>query len=817
MNILGVALGVAVFLAIQLVNRSASESFASSVDLVAGKATLEVRGRIDETLLPALASAPGVRAATPLVQGLVTLAEQPGEYLQIHGIDPFTSAPFQTYRFDLDFEKWLGTPGGVVVSKVFASRNALEVGSRLPVVVNGATSELVVLATLDFENAATAGNSRFALMDIGWAQELFAEPGRLDAIQLQGTMERDVIAALLPPGLSAEAPRSRSRQVNEMLSSFRLNLTALSMVSLLVGMFVIYNTISASVVRRRVETGILRSVGADRWLIRALFMGEALLYGVPGVVLGLLGGWVLAGALLGAVGQTISALYTLTTLEEVSAAPGPFLLATALGVGSVALSSWLPAREAALSTPLDNLLPAAAPDAAHAMPSIHLALAGLVALPCALLTAWLGLRPGLAVLSFASAFLTLITFVLCSGATIQFTSRVIAWIGKSHVLVRIAADNLRRARRRNATTLAAMLSAVAMMIAISVMIFSFRKSVDAWITQSITADIFVGPAANAVTGPEHFIPQSVREFFEHHPDVDLVDSYRQLQLQLSVDGKDAAVPITLATVDGGHRGVMRFTGNEGKFSDIQQADTVLLTESLAHRLGLVAGDFIRMPTPLGEHRFRVAGIYRDYTSDQGLVMMARSNFDRFWNEPGVHSLAIYLGSDADPESILREFEASANRESHMMAYSNRALRGRIFEIFDQTFSVTYLLRTIAVIVSIIGVFITITILVEERRREVALLRCIGLSRGQTQRIFLMEAGLLGLGASVAGLGAGLALAFVLTRVINKAFFGWTIDPAIPWLWLGLVPCWIVPAAVAAAALPAWRAAHTGLASSLRGE
>ena len=271
LNVVSVALGVSVYLAIQIANHSANQSFAASIDLVAGKANLEARaasGDLNEALWPKLARAPGVKASTPLVEGYATLPDFPGEYLQLLGVDIYTNLPFATFAVgsgshgswaDLNLDAWLGDPRALAVTDEFAREHGLKIGDALRLQVNGHDQALTIRFLIpQTETAAGRGNSRIAAMDIGWAQELLGRVGRLSSVQLLLDRPADAesmarqLSRLVPPEVTVSAPAARSGQVERMLSSFQLNLSALSLISLLVGMFLIYNTITASVVRRRV-------------------------------------------------------------------------------------------------------------------------------------------------------------------------------------------------------------------------------------------------------------------------------------------------------------------------------------------------------------------------------------------------------------------------------------------------------------------------------------------------------------------------------------------------------------------------------------
>ncbi len=359
LNVATVALGVALYLAIQIANYSANRAFEASVDVVAGKAQLEVNataGDLPDELFPKIARQPGVAAATPIVRGFLTLPAFPGEYLDLLGIDILTNEPFRT--FDLtDFQtrqfglqQWLRGPRTVAVSEELARQHHLRAGDEIDAQINGETKHLTIGFLLRTRGTSANANPHFAAMDIGWAQELLGRRATLDSISLRLTNGSDpakIATELrkgLPPDTTVAAPAQRGEQVEKMLAGFQLNLQAMSLVSLLVGMFLIYNTIEASVVRRRSEIGILRSLGVTRREIRWLFLGEAVVLGAVGIAAGMAGGYLLARELVGTVAETISSLYVLLSVQQVVVSPWIWSSALLLGFASVLGAAWLPAR-----------------------------------------------------------------------------------------------------------------------------------------------------------------------------------------------------------------------------------------------------------------------------------------------------------------------------------------------------------------------------------------------------------------------------------------------------------------------------------------
>jgi putative ABC transport system permease protein len=829
LNVLSVALGIAVYLAIQIANHSANRSFAAGIDIVAGKSHLEVRGAVDETLWPIVARQSGVRAVTGIVEGVVTLPDFPGEYLRIIGIDIFTSEPFRTFELRsggggrMEMEPWLGAGDGIAVTADFAQRAGLKIGDRLRAQVNAQLKTLTVLALLDAGDSPGASQSRFAAMDIGWAQELFGTAGRLSSLQIllddptRGAAVAETLRAVLPPDLSAAPPRQRSFQVQTMLSAFQLNLTALSMVSLLVGVFLIYNTISASVARRRVEIGILRAVGTSRLEVRCLFLGEACLFGAAGVALGIVGGVALAHVLTGAVAKTISSLYLLLSIERSYVSPVQLLVAAAFGFATVIAGAWLPAAEASRVNPV-RALSLGAHAEATAQRAPRWAWIGVVFLAGAAVFVWAALHGGHAALSFLGAFCVLAGFAAFAPRATQMAGVLAARSSRAGVLWRLAADNLRRSVHRNAITVAALAAAVAMMVGLTVMIFSFRQSVDAWVQRGIVADIFIAPSSNETVGLGAIVPPAAITWLRARPEVESVDTFCELSAPLRrADG--AADPILVAVINGVYRGNLTFLGggDAAKMTRVMGGEAVAVSEPFARKFGVREGGSVTLLTPRGPAQFPIAGVYSDYTRDQGVLMIGHRNFRRFWDDPGVQSLAVYLRNGAAAAALGEDFQAQFGRAGEFVVYSNRALRERIFAIFDQTFAVTYVLRTVAIVVAIAGIFLSVTTLVAERAREIGVLRAIGASPGQIQRLLMGESAMIGSVATALGLAAGIVLAMTLTWAVNPAFFGWTIQLYFPWRALASTPLWIIPAALLAAWYPAWRASRTPIAQAVREE
>jgi len=828
-GILSIALGVSVFLAVTVANRSAIGSFRNAFGMVTGRADLEIRGRIPEEILPRVLAVPGVTAATPLVEAVLTLPGFPGEALRLEGIDPFTATgllgfepPAAETGSSADLAEWLAGNDLLAVSPTFFNQHGLHDGSSISVQGPGAPRTMRLTIIPEKEGLAAAN---VAATDIATAQEWVGRPGELSAILLRLDPSADHRAVtshlreLVPGDLSVEPPARRTGRVESMIAAFRLNLTALSLVSLLVGMYFVGNAALASVVRHRVSLGILRTVGAGRREIMALVFAEAGLTGIAGAATGLLLSRPLAGIMAAPVARTVSALYLPVDAHGGWPTLAEAVAGVAAGLAAALVAAWIPARQATRLDPTRILHPGTAPEIFRVREGLLAGWGGclLVMAFLASVAALNGLSP---LFGFASAFLVLAGGSLLVPAAMHMAARVgrgLPLQASGGALLRLSLGQTLRAMHRTAPTAAALAAAAAMTVGIGVMIHSFRGSVVDWVGRTLAADLFIAPAANELVGLEHTLPGEAAAWWSARAEVESVGTFRELEAR-TTNGET----VTLGLVEGPARGAVEFLhgDSEKKRAAMEKGGCTALSESLARRLGLAPGGELVLAGPQGPVRLKILDLYRDYTRDRGIAMVGGTAFRARWVVPGEHSLAIKFRSEINAEqreAAKRAFLHVYGGQEAFACYANAALRERILAIFDQTFAVTAILRSIAVAVAVGGVLLTLGILVLERTRDLGVLRSIGASRMQVSRLMLVEAGFLGLVASGVGLLSGIGLALVLTFVINRVFFGWTIDLSFPWWELASLPFWMTATALVAGVFPALRAAEVAPAAALRME
>ena len=829
LSITGIALGVGIFVSVQIAIYTAIESFNASVDHVSGKTNLQVTsfGRgFSEEVYPKIKKVPGVKAATPIIQYVSKLDEPIGEPLYLLGIDVFSDRPFREYQFYEPNDEgllFLRNPHSIAITEKLANRHGLKKGEKITLIVGSKKVTLTITNLLKMEGPAKSLEGNFGLIDIASAQEALEKVGLIDRIDLIvekslpiELIERE-LRKVIPPGVEVRRSDTRSGQIEKMVSAFHLNLTALSFISLIAGMFLIYNAISISIIQRRREIGILRSIGLTRAQVFGLFISEASCIGCLGSLVGIGIGIGLAKVMLYQVSRTITALYILVKAEHLLISPSVLIAGFGIGVLASILSSIGPAKEASKIAPNEAL----ALGTLETKIKIRLGHFNLIGIGLLILSFFFALQKPiyqLPLFGFLSALLILIgvSFLIPSITTLlnRLIAPLLGFLFGSEG--KLASRYIHDSMARTVITIAALMTALSMLISISIMILSFRKTVDLWVEQSINGDVFIFPGSYSITGYSALLPLEVSRALPSLPGVKAVDSFRALEVEYQ------GQPALIAAVDGEvflNMKVIRFTrGNpQTILRQFAAGQAILVTESFSLRHQVKAGDRIKLNTPQGEKEFLISGVFYDYSSDWGMVLLEKKIFQSLWKDETLHSAGIYLKEGVSQESFKEIIRERYSKPYRLFVVSHRELRKEILKIFDQTFAITYALEFIAIIVAILGIINSLNALVIERQRDIGIIRAVGAFRRQIEKTTLIEAGLIGFFSHILGLLCGLLLSILLIYVINKQSFGWTIQFSIP-LW-SLIESWLVVmvTSIVAGFIPARRAAKMNVVESLRME
>ncbi|QRN98544.1 ABC transporter permease [Archangium violaceum] len=828
LSLLGIALGVAVVVSIDLANASAMRAFERSTDTVAGRATHQLVGGpsgLPESVYRDVRLLPGAPVSAPVVEGYVRATSGDRRPLSVLGVDPFAEAPFRSFvprsGGSVDLGAFLTEPGTALLTRRTAEALGVGAGDTLEVGMEGVTRRLRVTAILDPEDEGSArAMESLVLTDISTAQEVLGQVGRLSRIDLQlpvgeaGEAQLARLHPLLPEGAEVLRPRARGNAVEQMTRAFRTNLTALSLLALVVGTFLIYNTMTFSVVQRREQLGRLRAVGITRRELFALVLVEATALGLVGTVAGLLLGIILGRGLVELVTRTLNDLYLVVSVRGLSLESSTLAKGVLLGLGATLAAALLPAWEAARSAPAVTLRRSTLEDVARRraprlalLGLLVLALGvGLLALPTPeLLPAYGGL---FSVLLGAALLVPWLTTLL-AGAAAGPLGRPFGLLG------RMAARGVTSSLSRTAVALAALMVAVATTVGVGLMVASFRGTVAEWLESSLQADVFISPPALVTRrGGATFAP-GLAEHLRATPGVAGSTTIRTVQVRVN------GMPTDLRSVDFGTVTVRPYRFKQGDpervWKELEAPDTLLVSEPFAFHRRLGVNDSVELSTDKGPRRFRIVGVYFDYGSDAGTLLMPRATYLRHFDDPRVSGVALYAAPGQDVDALVTRVRERAGDVQALDIRSNRALRETSLEVFDRTFTITHVLRLLAVGVAFVGVLSALMALQLERARELAVLRATGLTPRQLWGLVSLQTGLLGLLAGLFSLPLGVALAYVLVHVINQRSFGWTLRLLVVPGVLAQALVLALLAAALAGLYPSWKMSRANPANALREE
>lgn len=820
LSIVGIALGVAVVVAVNLANGSAREAFRLSVEAVAGRVTDEIVGGpqgLDQSLYRRLKVGAGIYPAAPVVDGY---AEVDDQTLHVLGVAPFAGTPLRSFDTGGNgaaaAARLVADPGTAWLAAPSARRLGIQRGDALTLHIGGEAHRVRVIGLLRSDNAAAIDG--LLVTDIATAQLLFDRRGRIDRIELRlpqgeaGRAARRRIRALLPPDAELVRAAARQHSLVEMTRAFSINLTAMSLLALLVGMFLIYNTMTFSVLQRRGLIARLRALGVTRGEVFSLILTEAVALGMAGTLLGLPLGLLLGQALVHMVTRTINDLYFVLTVNQLLIGPWPLVEGAALGIGATVVAALGPTLEAAATSPHLARSRSVLEGRVHRL-APFLAAAGL-----AVMALGIGLLPlgRSIVLGFVAVFLLILGFTLLTPMLVLVAVRpVTAVLGRLFgVQGRLVGRGVSAGLSRTGVAIAALTVAVATTAGVGVMIDSFRDTVQVWLTQTLRADVYVSTPDAGPHVTEPTLAPALVARIRHLPGVSAVST-----------GFDAMIgseygPTSLFVLGMAPGGEARFLLKHGDPPAVWRAfradRAVLVSEPYAYRHHLAVGSSIMLRTSAGPVDFKVAGVYYDYGSDQGVVLMRRGLYQRYWPGPSVSSLGLYLAPGAAASAVMDAVRAATGKR-RLIVRDSRAIRSRSLAVFDRTFAITQVLRLMAVLVAFVGILSALMALQFERTRELATLRATGVTPAGLVHLLLGQTGLMGLISGVLALPLGVALAAVLIFVVNRRSFGWTMQfhVALPALAGAVVLA--VAAALLAGLYPAWRMSRQSPAEGLREE
>jgi putative ABC transport system permease protein len=780
-SVLAIALGVALGYAVQLINAVAINEFSQAVQSLAGEADLEIRGPrsgFDEMLYPRIARLPQVAVASPVLE---VDARLPGrqEPLRLLGMDAFRAAyvqPGLIGNAPADMRELL-RPDALFLSPAAADWLGLQTGDTLKVQVGLAIVDLRVAGLLH-----ASGRERVGVMDIAAAQLALDRLGTISRLGIRTRPGADVnalqarVQAGLPPGLIVERPQSDLQRNANLSRSYRVNLNVLALVALFTGGFLVFSAQALSVVRRRAQLALLRVLGVTRGGVVRLLLAEGALIGAAGAAIGLVVGYLVAAAVLARFGADLGAGQFRGLHPDLHAEPWASALFFVLGVLVAAAGSLAAALDAARAAPAQALK---AGDEQTAFERLQPAWPGIALIVLGVLCTASGPVGGVPLFGYVAIALMLVgTLALMP----RLATVVFGLLPRPRGAgARLALAQLQGAPGQAAVSLAAIVASFSLMVAMAIMVASFRISLDAWLDQVLPADLYL---RSGLAGDSAYLAPQDEARIAALPGVRRAEFMRIQQLLLeSGRPRVALLARELDRNDPGRR--LPLVG-DALPPRSGEPPPLYASEAMVDLYGYSVGKVVELPLAGKSQRFTVAGIWRDYARQQGSVIIERERYIEYSGDRNSNDAALYLAPGASPKAIEQALRASIPGAVNLEFGEPGMIRARSLDIFDRTFAVTYALEAVAVLIGLFGLSSSFGALVLARSREFGMLRHVGMTRRQVGAMLAAEGALVSALGLALGLALGWVISLVLIHVVNRQSFHWSMDLHLPWGLLSLL-------------------------------
>ncbi|MDQ7025713.1 MAG: FtsX-like permease family protein [Anaerolineae bacterium] len=831
--IIGVALGVAVIIAIDIANGSASRAFDLSAQSISGRATHQISAGasgLPTELYAQIRLDLGIKLSAPIVSEFVR-AEGVPQPLRLLGVDPLAEPPFRNYLTTVEviseddintFEaitRFISEPNTILISQALADELNVKPGESITLNIGSERHTIRVIGLLRPEDRLSQqALDNLLLTDIATAQEITASVGRISRIDLilNDEANLDAIRDILPVNATLTSVQESGSALAQMTEAFEINLQALSLLAVIVGIFLIYNTVTFSVVQRRPVIGILRSLGATKDQIFAFIIGEAVILGLIGTVLGMGLGIIFGRFTVGIVSQTINDLYFSLTVNTVAVSPLSLLKGVFLGILASTGAAIVPSVEAMRTPPTGSMKRSSIEEKTITLvPTITGVALGFLVLGYLLLQ----IQTTSIVISFGALFFVIFGGALFTPIVLLLSMRLVTPVTNRlfGVLGRMAPRAIIRSLSRTSVAVAALTIAVSVIIGVSVMIGSFRNTIANWLENTLTADIYIAPPRLTANQAGTDVDPLLRDIIAAVEGVERVATNRT-RLVTAPDYPNLP-PINLVAVDFDLAGNARdyIWLNTDDANAALQDGQIMVSEPFAFRRDITRENHtLTLLTDSGEVTFDIAGVFYDYSTDQGSVLMNRVIYDLYWDDPYVTALAAFIAAGESVDTVVDRIEAQLTAYD-VIVQSNLSLKNNVFEVFERTFTITVALRLLATLVAFIGILSALMSLQLEHTREYGVMRATGMTPSQLRLFTFIQTGLMGIVAGLLAIPIGLVLAMVLVYVINVRSFGWTMQFTIIYGEVAQALGVAIGAALLAGVYPALQLARINISQAIRSE
>src|SRR5580698_8678159 len=822
LTIAGIVLGVAVFVGIHTANQSVVYAFHQTVDRIAGSAQLQISAGetgFDENVLDRVEAVPEVRVAAPVIEAVVNNGVPGQGNLLILGVDMAGDGSLRDYDLGSNDDLiddplfFIAEPDSLMVTDSYARANHLSLGSKVPMTTMQGRKVFTIRGVMKAGGLSGAFGGNIAVMDIYAAQQAFGRGRKFDRIDIavddaaSVAQVRGKLEALLGAGFQVQEPSARAQQFDSISRVYILSSNVTSVFALFIGMFIIYNTFQIAVKQRRAEIGILRALGATRRQIRTLFLGESVVAGLFGSVLGLLAGIAIARGMTGYIGALLGEIYGIgQKAHEISTNPTLMTFAVVLGVVTSVVAALIPARSAARVDPVQALQKgkyqqlSAGENRTRRIAALIIA---ILAAACLLLERYrifFYVGDALAVLA---ALLLTPTFALWLARALR---PLLRWLRP--VEGTLAADSLLQAPRRTSGAVAALMLSLALVVALGGLTRASYDSIFGWLTVALNPDLFVSPS-QSLTQRDFRFPESMGAQLRAIPGIGDVQLVRDARIDIqgkptmfvAADINDLRQHATLPPVAG---------NTEEMFRLAALGKAVLASENFALLRGFKLGDVVDIPSPSGALHLPIAGIVTDYSDEQGSLLVDRSLYKRYWSDSTVNIFRIYLAPGASEADVKRRILEQFGNQRRLFVLTNREVRRYILRLTDQWFGITYVQIAVAVFVAILGIVNTLTVSITDRRRELGVLQAVGGLRNQVRRTIWLEALTIGMVGLILGLAFGSLQLYYSLYISAEDMAGLRLSYEYPYS----IALLLLPGILLAAFLSAIAPAETAVGGSL---
>jgi putative ABC transport system permease protein len=843
LTVVGAACGVALFVSIEIINASTLRYFADGVRAMAGGAALTVTASeagFAETEREKVLALHGVRAVVPSVEAVayvVRAGHSEPEMLAVLGVDPRLEPLVRTHRLEhapagpalLDA---LGRPDAVLLPPGFAPGGPSAAGEAIEVLAQSGVGRLEVAGTL----AATGiGESGFALVGLATAQRLFGFEGRvtrLDVVTSEG-QDVDALAAAvherLGPAFTVGSSRARETDMQRMVRGYQSLLRFVSLVTLLAGAMVLGATMSVSVREQWQSIGVLRALGATRLKTLLLVLGESATLAAVAVALGVFGGRLAAELLVGAVSDTMAHAYMvpirpaaleyplgLAMLHALFAWLVGIAAALAAGTRAARMEPWQAIHAPEIQTELRSPRWLAWSGAAGATLAGYLAivLAGRLdrdAQP------WQTANAGVGLLA---AFL-LLPWLVVTGLRLLRRTRIGRSFIDRRVAVRLAVGSVLRAPARSAWNVLLVSIGLLMFVTADTLHHSLLTSVEGWLDRTIYSDLLVA-------SPGRLFMMEVQPLNEALArDIDAVAGVRVDDGRGTMGIRYAAVryagrDVTLKAFDRPHASLRRlpfdlrsdYPSQRGGDIFAGPRPAALVSENFVRHFGKRPGDALTLDSPSGPLELEIIGVVTDFASPEGVVYLARDLYRAHWHDPLVSVFSVLVQPGVDARQVAQAIEKTLGGAKGLQAMNNRQLREQTREILNESFAYTRAIEAAALIAAVFGIMNSMITSVLARRRELAVLRALGMTRAAVLGMVVCEALCMAIPASLGAAVLGALLGYLCLAGVLSALMGWTLEfHASPWTVAATLGLGVL-SGVAASAIAAWKSANVRLCEGL---